>query len=146
MKKRTRKFTLPVFALFFLTLGSCKGQEITSEYALVENTVERYLTGGDTNDLELLVSAFDKEAKVKHISNSNLEGEFVRKYFESRIKAMSEQNRTTRIVDIKISKNAAQSTVIITNKNVMITDYLNLLKIEGNWLIVGKVFDSQNLN
>lgn len=112
------------------------------EYNDVEKTVHYYLEGGTNNDFETLKKAFHVDATMKFIG-----GEYkavnALEFFEENIKPGPAQNRTCRVVSIDISGNAASAQLQIDYATFSFIDFMHLLKIDGEWKIVSKIFYRQ---
>ena len=48
-----------------------------------------------------------------------------------------------RVVSVDVSGNAAMAKLELEYPDARIVDYMSLLKIDGEWIIVGKIFDRQ---
>jgi len=46
-----------------------------------------------------------------------------------------------RIVSVDVTGNAAMAKLELAYPEAIVTDYLSLLKVNGEWMVVGKVFD-----
>ncbi len=109
-----------------------------SDYALVEKTVKYYLDGGTNNDFETLKKAFHETATMRYVADEYKEVnalEFFRK-----MKPGTKQNRETKIDYINVSGHAANAKLVIEYPTFTFIDYMNLLKINGEWKIVSKIF------
>ena len=69
----------------------------------------------------------------------------VLEFFKKGMKPGPRQNRTTRIVSVDVQGNAAQAKLTITYEGFRFIDYMTLLKVDGKWLIVSKVFYKEDL-
>ncbi len=127
------------FAIFLFSLSLNFSIAQTSEYQLVEQTLNYYLQGGTNNDFETLKKAFHETASMKFIGNEYKEVNAI-EFFEKGIKPGPKQNRKTRIADINITGTAASATLEIDYPAFSFIDYMNLLKIDGEWKIVSKIF------
>ena len=123
--------------LFFACSTLLQAQD--SEYAQVEKTLNYYLDGGTNNEFETLAKAFHETATMKYIREGYQEVNAI-EFFKSRMKPGPKQNRETRIVYINISGEAANAKIEIEYPNFTFIDYMNLLKIDGEWKIVSKIF------
>jgi len=112
----------------------------TSEQDLVKKTLSYYLDGGTNNDFETLKKAFHKDASMKFISKDGYKEVNAIEFFKKVMKPGPKQNRQTRIDYINISGTTASAKLIIEYPNVTLTDYMNLLKIEGQWKVVSKIY------
>ncbi len=112
------------------------GQE--SDYALVEKTVQYYLDGGTNNDFETLKKAFHKTATMRYVTDEYKEVNALE--FFGKMKSGPKQNRKTKIDYINITGHAANAKLEIEYPTFTFIDYMNLLKINGEWKIVSKIF------
>lgn len=133
--------------IFTLTLSNtATAQSSAEEYPAVAQTVNYYLEGGTNNDFEMLKKAFHETATMKYING----GEYVEvnalAFFEKGMKPGPPQKRTTRIVSIDVSENAAFAKLEIEYPTFTFVDYMHLLKVDGKWLIVSKIFNRRAKN
>lgn len=135
MKKTIFLISLCMFASFCL-----KAQ--TSDYAQIEQTLNYYLEGGTHNDFETLAKAFHQHATMKFVGDEYKEVNAL-EFFKVGMKPGPKQNRKTRIVYINVSGTAANAQLEITYPTFTFIDYMNLLKVDGEWKIVGKIFDKK---
>ena len=61
-------------------------------------------------------------------------------FFKKGMKPGPPQNRKTRIVALSISGNAANAQLEIEYTTFFFIDYMSLLKVNGQWKIVNKIF------
>jgi len=111
-----------------------------SDYSLVENTVSYYLDGGTNNDFETLKKAFHKDATMKFISKGEYKEVNALEFFKRVIEPGPKSNRITRISNITISGDVANAKLEIEYPTFMFIDYMNLLKIKGEWKVVSKIY------
>lgn len=131
-----RLFSLTLlFVCGLITIASAQ----KSDYALVEQTVNYYLDGGTNNDFETLKKAFHETATMRYIGEAYTEVNAL-EFFGSRMKPGPAQNRKTRIAYINVTGHAASARLEIEYPTFTFIDYMNLLKIEGEWKIVSKIF------
>lgn len=131
--------------LTFLGLFLCIGIAINvsaqeSDRALIEKTISYYLEGGTNNDFEMLKKAFHKNATMKYIRNGAYQEVNAIDYFQTAIKPGPKQNRKTKITNIDITGYAASARLEIDYPTSSFVDYMNLIKIDGEWKIVNKIF------
>ena len=110
-----------------------------SEIQRIEQAVNHYLEGGTNNDYETLAKAFHPTATMKYIREGYQEVNAL-EFFKGIMKPGPKQNRITRIVDINLSGHAANAQLEIEYPTFFFIDYMNLLKIDGEWKIVNKIF------
>lgn len=110
-----------------------------SDYQLIEKTLSYYLEGGTNNDFEMLEKAFHPTATMKFVGEKYKEVNAV-DFFRKAMKPGPKQDRQTRIVSISMAGNAANAQIEIMTPTVTLIDFMNLLKIDGGWKIVSKIF------
>lgn len=131
--------TMLFIAGFFIT-GSLLAQ---NDEAGVKACLENYMSGqGDRVE-----KAFHPSATMKYIDAQS--GEFkdvpIAEYI-ARVKGNTggPSNRKIEIVSMNIEGTAAHAKIRIDMEKVTLYDYMNLLKINGEWKIVSKIFSRQN--
>jgi hypothetical protein len=140
-----RKFIV-LFAIM-IGLGSLfAGYEVTAdERGLAKIPLDNYLQGQSTGNPEFIRKAFHtdarimsfREGKVMSLSVEEFAGRFNGKQAED------EAQRKRWIESIDVSGNAASAKIVLDYPNVKLTDYMNLLKIDGEWKIVNKSFSAE---
>ncbi|UOY05049.1 nuclear transport factor 2 family protein [Muricauda sp. SCSIO 64092] len=133
MKRTVLLFLLTIFSIAFTV-----AQE--SDYQLVAKTVNYYLEGGTNNDYETLKKAFHETATMKYITKEGYKEVNALEFFSGMDASKPKQNRTTKIADITISGHAANARLEIEYPTFSFIDFMNLLKIDGEWKIVNKIF------
>ncbi|WP_299045811.1 nuclear transport factor 2 family protein [uncultured Polaribacter sp.] len=111
-----------------------------SDYTLIEKTVSYYLDGGTNNDFETLKKAFHKTATMKFIRNGKYVEVNAIEFFKKAITPGPKQNRKTYVSYINISGNVANAKLQIDYETFSFIDYMNLIKIDGEWKVVSKIF------
>ncbi|PCJ98843.1 MAG: hypothetical protein COA50_00980 [Flavobacteriaceae bacterium] len=117
----------------------------SSEYWQIEKTLFYYLDGGTNNDFETLKKAFHENATMKFISNDGYKEMNALVFFKNGITSGPKQNRNTSVISIDITGNAAMAKLKIEYASFNFIDYMQLLKIEGEWKIVNKTFYRQQI-
>lgn len=117
-------------------------QNNTDEEKAASACLENYMSGeGDRVE-----KAFHPSATMKYIDVQT--GEFkdvpIADYI-ARVKANTNKTeRKIEIVSLNIEGTAAHAKIKIDLEKVILYDYMNLLKINGEWKIVSKIFSRQN--
>lgn len=137
-----KKITL-LLVLFLTTITSLKTFAQTSdEEKAVRACLEEYMSG-DGNRME---KAFHPSASMKYIDAQT--GEFKDvpiADFIARAKANTNKSeRKIEIVSVNIEGNAANGKIKIETDKVILYDYMNMLKVNGEWKIVSKIFSRKN--
>ena len=125
-------------SFLFSTLLVAQQNEETAVRACLEN----YMSG-DGNRME---KAFHPSATMKYIDAKTNEFKDVPiADFIARVKANTNKSeRKIEIVALNIEGNAANGKIRIESGDVILYDYMNMLKIDGEWKIVSKIFSRMN--
>jgi hypothetical protein len=111
------------------------------DQAAAKACLENYMSGeGDRVE-----KAFHPSATMKYIDAQS--GEFkdvpIADYI-ARVKSnTTKSDRKIEIVSLNVEGNAAQGKIKIETDKFILFDYMNLLKINGEWKIVSKIFSRQ---
>ena len=104
--------------------------------------LENYLKGHETGNPEFMKKAFYNEGKLIFVRD----GKYSTRTFAEYIRGMSgkpaedEAQRKRWIEKIEVVGNAGIGTIILDYPSGKFTDYMTLLKIDGEWKIVNKSF------
>lgn len=112
----------------------------------VAATVRLYFKGHATGDGKHVLQAFHPDAKIFSIKDGTLaaltRAEFAAR-FPGKPKA-DEARRDRKILSIDIAGDAAVAKVELRYPDAHIVDYLSLVKLDGSWTIINKVFHRGN--
>ncbi|HZI20265.1 MAG TPA: nuclear transport factor 2 family protein [Pyrinomonadaceae bacterium] len=141
-----KKFIFAALAALALCAAAWQPREAaraeSADEAGVRAAVEHYLRGQATGLGEHHRKAFHPEAKLFFTR----EGKFAQMTSEEYISrspgkpADDEARRSRRIESVDVTGDAAVAKVVLEYPQVTFTDYMSLLKIEGEWRIVNKTF------
>lgn len=114
----------------------------SAEEAAVRATIENYFRGHATGDGEFFKRAFHPDAKLFWIRDGKLAERTSAEFIggASGKPAPDEAERKRRIETIDITGNAAIVKLTLDYPTVRFTDYMSMLKIDGEWKIVNKIF------
>ena len=135
-----RSFILTVAAAVCLFSSAVCAQ--TAEKDAVRIPLENYLKGHATGDGEYMRKAFHTEGNLIFIRD----GKFTTRSFADYIAgftgkpAADEAQRKRSIEAVDVSGNAAAAKIILDYPTTRFVDYMSLLKIDGEWKIVTKIF------
>ena|SRR5687767_8093711 len=136
MKERLL-FLVLVSLIFTLTAAAQ-----SSEKDSVRVPLENYIKGHATGDGQYMRLAFHTEGNLIF----NRDGKFTTRSFADYIAgftgkpAADEASRKRSIESIDVTGNAAVAKIILDYPNTRFVDYMSLLKIDGEWKIVTKIF------
>lgn len=115
------------------------------EKKAVSVPLENYIKAHATGDGEFMRKAFHTEAKVMFFSNDKFNQwsseEFAARFTGKPADDESKRKRSFEIIDV--AGNAAIAKVVLDYPTVKFTDYMTLLKIDGEWKIINKTFSSE---
>ncbi len=142
MKKQTLFIVIIASAVLSLAawLQPTRAQE--KEEVAVRQTLDYYLQGHATGNGEFFKKAFHPEAKLFWIR----EGQFAQRTSAEYIAGASgkpapdEAERKRSIESVDVTGNAAIAKIVLDYPSGRFTDYMSLLKVDGQWKIVNKTF------
>jgi len=139
---------MKIFSVLFILIGIAatisaqKTAADNQEKELVKVPLNNYLQGHITGNPEFILKAFYKDARIMAFRGdkiSNLSVEEFSGFFKGKV-ADDESQRKRKIESIDISGNAAIAKITLDYPTIKFTDYMTLLKIDGEWKIVNKSF------
>jgi Putative lumazine-binding len=110
-----------------------------SDEQAITTVVNNYLEGGTNGEVDRFKSAFFPDAVQRSIGKTGVTGMTV-EALASKIKAGTKMERTTKIVSWSIAGTAATAITETEYPTSKIIDMLNLLKLNGEWKIVSRVY------
>jgi hypothetical protein len=133
-----------LFLMAFGALGvqAFNTQAQNSEEAAVRVPLENYFKAHATGQGDYIRKAFHTDAKLFWIRDgkyTQLTSEEFAARFNGKA-ADDEAQRKRTIESLSITGNAATAKLVLDYPTVKFTDYMSLLKIEGEWKIVNKIF------
>ena len=117
----------------------------SSEEAAARVPLEDYIKGHETGKGDFMRKAFFADAKIMAFREGKLVN-ITLEEFASRFSgqpAADESQRRRRIDSVEITGNAGFGKITLEYPTVTFTDYMSLLKIDGTWKIVNKVFHAE---
>ena len=111
----------------------------------IQQAVQHYLDGHASGDSAVMTRAFHESARLQFIRD----GQYSTRTLESYLGGMGgsaaedEADRRRRVVSIDYTGNAGVAKLELDYPGALITDYMQLLKIDGEWKIVNKIFTVQ---
>ena len=132
---------IPVFILTTVVIVANTVSQNSDEVA-VRETVQHYLHGLKFNDVESLKKAFYPDAKLFFVKRDGQLGQLTQDQWYKGFAASAgqEEKGDLKITAVDITGNAAAVKVVEVYPNSKYTDYLSLLKFDGGWKIVNKIY------
>lgn len=108
----------------------------------VRETVANYLHGLKFNDVESLKKAFLPEAMLYFVKKNGELGQLTQAQWYEGFKASAgkEEEGDLSVASVDVSGNAASAKIEEDYPKSHYTDYVSLLKVNGEWKIVNKIF------
>jgi hypothetical protein len=132
-----------IFFLALLLISTLTSSAQSDEEGILA-TVNNYLDGGTNGDVEQFKSAFVKEAIQRSIGKTGDVIGMTVESLASKIKPGQVMSRETKIVSWNYAGIAATAITETIYPSSKIIDLLNLLKIDGEWKIVSRVYSRIN--
>ncbi|HYP29483.1 MAG TPA: nuclear transport factor 2 family protein [Blastocatellia bacterium] len=138
--RKLNRLLVTVLALFIISLTPALAQD--SEEAAIRETIQHYFQGHATGNGEHFRKAFHPDAKLFFIRDGKLTQWTSEEYIAraSGKPAADEAQRKRRVDSIDVSGNAAVVKVTLDYPSVVFTDYMSMLKVDGQWKIINKTF------
>lgn len=138
--RRLNRLLIPILALLAIACAPALAQ--VSEEAAIRETIQHYFQGHATGNGEHFRKAFHPDAKLFFVREGKLTVWTSEEYIgrASGKPAADEAQRKRQIDSIDISGNAAIVKITLDYPSVVFTDYMSMLKIDGQWKIVNKTF------
>jgi hypothetical protein len=114
----------------------------------VRAALNAYLEGHATGQADAFRRAFNPEARMLYAKDGHLVKTEIAEYIaRAPGKPAADEDRRKRSIDlVDIVGDAAIAKITLTYPEVTFTDYMTLLKIDGEWRIVSKVFSADRKN
>ena len=126
--------------------GAALGRPLAdAEEAAVREAVSHYLRGHATGDPEEFRKAFHAEMRMQWVRDGQLAQRTAAEYIAgaSGQAAADEARRRRQITTVDVTGDAAMAKVVLDYPQALITDYLSLLRVDGEWKVVAKTFHVQ---
>jgi hypothetical protein len=136
---------LATLALLALTLPLFAADAPANDEAAIRAVIEQYFKSHATGDGQYVASVFHPELKMMGVRD----GAFVIRTRDEYVAgfngkaAEDEAKRKRSILTIDITGSAAIAKLKLDYPKVVFTDYFSLLKINGQWTVVTKVFNAE---
>ncbi len=139
-----RRSLLALFLLasVALTAASILPPDADGEEEAVRAAIEHYFQGHATGEGSHFEQVFHPESKLMWMRDGAFNTRTSAEYIGGArgVPADDEADRKRRITDIDITGDAAVVRLELDYPGALITDYMSMLKIDGRWQIVNKIF------
>jgi hypothetical protein len=112
----------------------------------VRVTLDHYLLGQATGDPQHYRRAFHPEARLFGVRNGRPEQRTLEEYLgmQSGRPAADEAQRRRQVRSVGVSGDAAVATIVLDYPAALTTDYMSLIRSDGEWHIVHKLYNVQS--
>ncbi len=117
----------------------------TGADAQVRAVVERYLHGIKFNNVQDFEAAFWPDARLMFVKKDGSIGQLTQAQWHAMFASVAgkEEEVTLAILSVDVTDNAASVKVMETYPKSVYVNYLNLLRLGGEWRIVNKIYTSR---
>jgi hypothetical protein len=139
------RVVLAASLILFAAAAPGLAQEAANDEAAVRAALQHYLLGHATGDGAHHEMVFHPEARLFWMRDGALSTRTSAEYIAgaSGQPAEDEDQRRREITMVDVTGDAAVAKVVLDYPNTLFTDYMSLLKIDGEWRIVNKTFTVQ---
>ena len=115
-----------------------------ADEAAIRQTVQYYFDGGKHRDSLTLRKAFHPDARMLFARDGKLAvvpiGEYITRVGSERLERGEVDSTERKVASVDVVGDAAVAKLELKRPNALLTDYMSLLKVDGRWLIVNKIF------
>jgi ketosteroid isomerase-like protein len=115
-----------------------------ADEAAVRQTVQHYFDGGRNRDSVALRKAFHPDARMLFTKDGKLMvvpiGEYIARVADNQLKPGEVDSTRRRVTSVDVAGDAAIASLELERPEALVTDYMSLLKVDGRWQIVNKIF------
>lgn len=115
-----------------------------ADEAAIRLTVQYYFDGGKHRDSLTLRKAFHPDARMLFARDGKLAvvpiGEYITRVGSEQLEPGEVDSTERKVVSVDVVGDAAVAKLELKRPNTILTDYMSLLKVDGRWLIVNKIF------
>src|SRR5688572_25815811 len=111
------------------------------EYDAIRETIQHYIEGGKTGNTEEMKLAFHKEATIFGYMGADLLGGAIQGLFDWNDQNGAASELEGRVTSIDLAGTVATARIELDNwSGHRFTDFFTLLKVNGEWKVMTKVF------
>lgn len=149
---KQKKYVAVLFASLLLTavgrpaLADIKRDDVSyvQDYNAIVDVLNKYNEGGAKARSALMKPAFNNKASIHWVEGGSLRGGPIQILFDVVDKLPQSPNAKAAISRVEIAGTAASARIDTDDlAGYRFTDFLNLLKIDGKWVVVSKIYDAR---
>jgi len=115
-----------------------------ADEAAIRQAVQYYFDGGKNRDSVALRKAFHPDARMLFAKDGKLVvvpiGEYIARVAADRLEPGEVDSTRRRVTSVDVAGDAAVARLELERPDALLTDYMSLLKVNGRWQIVSKIF------
>jgi protease I len=131
-------------AAAFLIAGAADLNARWADEAAVRRTVQYYFDGGKNRDSIALRKAFHPDARMLFAKDGKLVvvpiDEYIARVGSDKLEPGEVDSTRRRVTSVDVVGDAAVARLELKRPDALLTDYMSLLKVDGRWQIVNKIF------
>ena len=128
----------------FLAAGAADLSARWADEAAIRQTVQYYFDGGRNRDSLTLRKAFHPDARMLFAREGKLVvvpiAEYITRVGSEKAVPGAVDSTERKVVSVDVEGDAAVAKLELRRPDMVLTDYMSLLKVDGRWLIVNKIF------
>jgi protease I len=129
-----------------LSVPLLAARPVNPDEEAIRRVVGYYFDGGTAGDSSIVAKAFHKSAMMFYVRDTAfmqvpIFPEYLSRVAAPRPAGAGPDQTKKEIVSIDIAGTAAVAKLKLTTRSAVLTDYMSLLRINGEWKIVNKIFD-----
>ena len=128
----------------FLAAGAADLSARWADEAAIRQTIQYHFDGGRNRDSLTLRKAFHPDARMLFAREGKLVvvpiGEYITRVGSEKAAPGAVDSTERKVVSVDVEGDAAVAKLELRRPEVVLTDYMSLLKVDGRWLIVNKIF------
>lgn len=128
-----------LFALLSLCAPLCYAQTAVTDRDQIVQVLQYYVEGGTVGDSALTRKAFHTSARLQGARNGTYAELAINDYI-ARIAGSNPRKATYPYIDITGNAAIAKIEIVNMEGKPIFTDYMQLLKVDGRWVIVNKTY------
>jgi hypothetical protein len=143
---RQRLLTFAAFSVVALSVPLLAARPVDPDEDAIRKVVGYYFEGGTAGDSTMVGKAFHKVAMMFFVRDTQfvqmpIFSEYLARVAAPRPAGAAPDQTRKEIISIDIAGSAAVAKLRLTTPTAVLTDFMSLLKINGEWKIVNKIFD-----
>lgn len=135
---------LIISAAALLFAGAADLSARWADEAAIRQTVQYYFDGGRNRDSVALRKAFHPDARMLFAKEGKLVvvpiGDYIARVTAEKRNPGEVDSTRRRVTSVDVAGDAAIARLELERPDALLTDYMSLLKVDGRWVIVNKIF------